>query len=274
MLKPSICVLMTCFNRKEKTINCVVSLIDKNPSLQFKFVIVDDGSTDGTTEALIELNNKDINIVKGTGNLYYSGGMRLAIETAKESSITADYYMLANDDVQFYDSAIEKLVAYCNDNISVGMTDDGEGRMTYGGVISCSKWRPSLKKVTPNKGEILHVDTFNANCVLIPSDIFMKLDNIDTHYVHGFGDYDYGLSAKRKGIDIILPDLFVGMCKKNPKKGSWQDKDLPVKERIQRKEKPNGSPSKIWFYFSKKNFSTIGAIGMVCIQYIRFILHK
>ena len=44
--------LFTCFNRKEKSVHAVESLISGNPQIDFTFLVVDDGSTDGTAEAL------------------------------------------------------------------------------------------------------------------------------------------------------------------------------------------------------------------------------
>ena len=72
------CVLLTCFNRKEKTINCIKSLSQGNKS-QIDFIVVDDGSTDGTADALDnmakELYEKDsehvsIDVIRGDGGLY------------------------------------------------------------------------------------------------------------------------------------------------------------------------------------------------------------
>ena len=44
--------LMTCFNRKEKTVKSLNGLIQGNPGIQFSFVVADDGSTDGTFKTL------------------------------------------------------------------------------------------------------------------------------------------------------------------------------------------------------------------------------
>ena len=44
--------LMTCFNRKEKTLKALNNLILGNPEIRFSFLIVDDGSTDGTKQEL------------------------------------------------------------------------------------------------------------------------------------------------------------------------------------------------------------------------------
>ena len=274
MIRKSVCVLLTCFNRCNKTINCVTTLTSSNPDIQFEFVIVDDKSSDGTVECLRRLTDYNIHILEGTGNLYYSGGMRKAIAYAKETISDAEYYLLVNDDVSFYEKSIQEILTYCNGNIVVGMTDDGNNKITYGGVISCNKFRPSLRVTAPEHGKVLHADTFNANCVLIPARVFANLDNIDSHYVHGFGDYDYGFEARRKGIDIIVPDIFVGMCKRNSNTNTWHDTNLSLKKRISLKEKPTGSPTKMWFYFTRKNYGIASAIFVVVYQYVKLFLGK
>ena len=45
-LMVNICAIITCYNRKEKTKNCIQSLVMNNVEINFSFVIVDDNSTD------------------------------------------------------------------------------------------------------------------------------------------------------------------------------------------------------------------------------------
>ena len=49
-----IAVLITCFNRKEKTSNCLSSFYASTfrENFVFDLYLVDDGSTDGTSEAV------------------------------------------------------------------------------------------------------------------------------------------------------------------------------------------------------------------------------
>ena len=56
--------LFTCFNRKEKSVHAVESLISGNPQIDFTFLVVDDGSTDGTAEALQKF---PVRILRGMG---------------------------------------------------------------------------------------------------------------------------------------------------------------------------------------------------------------
>ncbi len=79
----SILGLMTCFNRKEKTVRAIKNLIQGNPDIDFSFVVADDASTDGTSQALQEFFQ--VTVLSGNGSLFYSGGMRLAIDYAKKA---------------------------------------------------------------------------------------------------------------------------------------------------------------------------------------------
>ena len=87
----SVLALFTCFNRKEKTRQAVRGLIEGNPDLSFSFVVVDDGSTDGTAEMLeSEDFGARIQVLHGDGNLFYSGGMIMGMEDILSSGQEAE----------------------------------------------------------------------------------------------------------------------------------------------------------------------------------------
>lgn len=264
--------LMTCFNRKDKTVRALKNLIHGNPGIDFSFIVADDASTDGTFQALKEFKN--VTVLSGNGSLFYSGGMRLAIAEAKKSDDRFDYCLLFNDDVDFADRAIEELCAKDTSVIWVGPTSDGKGDLSYGGVVKTSKWRPKTEIVMADSLQGRDCDTFNANCVLIPWRIFLELDNIDSVYTHSMGDFDYGFSAVKKGYDIRVSDKFVGVCPDNPVQASWRNTELSLKERIRRKESPKGLPTKEWFHYLNKNYNVVTAVVYSLIPYLRIIFKK
>ena len=180
--------LMTCFNRKYKTKNSIETLIKGNPNLEISFLVVDDNSTDGTKEEIEKIPK--VEVISGNGSLFYSGGMRNAIENAKQKQEEFDYCLLFNDDVDFADGAIEYLTQKDCTKIWVGPTCDENNQLSYGGILKTSKWRPNPEIVKAEIAEGRKCDTFNANCVLIPWDIFKELDNIDPVYIHSMGDSD------------------------------------------------------------------------------------
>lgn len=269
-----ILALATCYNRKNKTIKCLNTLINNNLDLNFNFIIVDDNSNDGTKEALRKFCN--IDIIDGDGDLYYSGGMRKAINYAKKICKDYEYVLFFNDDVEFFYNSIKQLIKFHNDRkkIIVGATCDDNKVLSYGGAIKKSNFKPSFKIVMSDKYKIIECDTFNANCVLIPAKTFIQIPNIDSVYTHSLGDFDYGLSAKKMGLDIIVSNFFVGCCNDNPKVGTWQDTSLKRLERLKRKENPKGLPYKQWFHFIRKNYNLLSACFYSITPYIKILIKK
>ena len=271
-----ITVILTCFNRREKTISCVNSLIDGNPEFELCFVVVDDNSSDGTAEALQGLE-ADVKVIKGTGTLFWSGGMRKGIDWVFENVTQSDYILLVNDDVVFYRKILLPMVGKSqlhDDAVIVGATCDSRGNLTYGG----------MKLIEPRKrGIYRHVDLdesdepcdlFNCNCVLLKFDIMKRAGNFDPVYVHGMADLDYGLRLSRSGILILSSDDYVGECEKNTIKGTWQDKSLSRIERLKRKESAKGAPIRPWFHYLKKNFGIIPAIRYSFSSYAKILFGK
>lgn len=269
-----VCVILTCYNRCEITKRCVRNLVDSNKHLHITFVIVDDASSDRTVELLekLKIENYEICILHGDGNLFWCGGMRKAIAYAKNLP-EYDYYMLINDDVDFYDSIIEQMITEMQNGnkILVGATCDSNGNYSYGGVRYIDSGI-KYKKVELASKEVCH--TFNANCVLIPKSIFMEADNIDEAYIHTLGDFDFGLSLYKKGYEIKMFSNYVGVCNANLIEGTWQDNSLSIIERIKKKEQPKGAPFKQWFYFLNKNFGLGKALIHGFTPYARIFIKK
>lgn len=271
-----IAALFTCFNRKEKTEKAIRSLVRGNPEICFDFIVSDDNSRDGTPEMLENLKNEGFRIecLKGTGSLFYSGGMRIAMEAALKRNQRFDYALLMNDDVDFYAHSIEKLIQQSKKReaaVIVGVTCDSEGNYSYGAI----QYTKGIAYVGRGiEFSDLACDTFNANCVLIPWVFFEKSGGMDPHYVHSLGDFDYGLTLKRLGAKIYPSEQYVGICNPNSSKNSWKDPSVPIVQRIKMKESPKGLPAGIWFYYIMKNFGLFYAIRALIGPYVRIVLRK
>lgn len=267
-------VALTCFNRREKTLNCVKKLISENKNVLFEFVIVDDNSSDGTVAALNELQ-ENITIIQSEGNLFYSRGMRRAMEVVQneEKYKEDNYILLVNDDVDFYSNSIENIINESKGKyVIVGATCNSKGIQSYGAVRYPKKNSVKAEKIPV--GDKKRADTFNANCVLIPMEIFKKVGIMDSHYIHGLGDYDYGFSISKHGYTIYSSNDYVGKCDNNSQENTWLDKTLSVKTRIRKKESVKGSPAKIWWYYLKKNFGLFQAVKYSISPYVKILLKK
>ena len=110
MKNKEVAVLLTCYNRKEKTLACLHSFVEarKPDGYIFDIYLVDDGSTDGTSDFVMDIF-PDVNIIKGAGNLFWAGGMRLAWKTALKRK-EYDAFLLLNDDVVLFNDFLHNLI--------------------------------------------------------------------------------------------------------------------------------------------------------------------
>lgn len=269
----SVTILLTCHNRKEKTERCIRSI--HSPEIFIRYIITDDGSTDGTAEMLAELQKSyHISVIAGDGKLFWSGGMHRAIEYALKEKEKTDYYVLVNDDVSFFEDVLKDTIEksrVLQNAVVAGATCDEKGGYTYGGICYHTKG-VSYDMVMP--GENNRCDTFNCNFVLIPQVVFLSAGNFDEHYRHSMADFDYGLRIKKLGYQIYSTEKYVGICKRNLKKGTWQDNTLPRKQRLKNKELPKGLPGREWFYFLNKNFGLREALWHSLTPYLRILIGK
>lgn len=268
-----ITVLFTCHNRKEKTKHCIESIYDDG--YRIRYIVTDDGSTDGTKEMLESLQSRyDITILFGDGGLYWCGGMRKAMEYALSQEEKTEYYVLVNDDVNFVKGALEHAVnksRKLEDSVIVGATHNGEEVLTYGAIRYRSH---TVHYDTVTVTDQDKCDTFNCNFVLVPKNIFKEAGIFDIHYCHVLADFDYGFRIRRLGYDIYGTDKYIGVCKRNSDKGTWKDTALSRKERIRKKESPKGLPRREWYYYLRKNFGLKKAIWHSITPYLKIFLGR
>ena len=89
----NIAILVTCYNRRDKTIQCLKNLFSQagiKEDFTIEVFLVDDGSSDGTSEA-VNMQFPQVHIIPGNGSLYWNRGMHLAWQKAKESA-DFDYF--------------------------------------------------------------------------------------------------------------------------------------------------------------------------------------
>ena len=195
-------VLITCHNRRDTTLACLKALYQQNLDVIIDVFLVDDGSSDGTTEA-INSYYPDVNIIEGNGNLFWAGGMRLAF--AKAMKYGYGYYLWLNDDTILEPQALNDLLNI-HDNLAkrghansivVGSTKDAvTGEATYGGAVQSKLWYTKKFEFVEPGQTIQQCDTLFGNCVLIPGLVAAKVGNIDDVFIHRMADIDYGLRAQ------------------------------------------------------------------------------
>ncbi len=273
-------VLLTCFNRKEKTLSCLRSIYEqaKVDNLTLKIFLVDDGSSDGTGSA-VKNAFPEVNVLHGNGSLYWNGGMNLAWKAAIKENF--DFYIWLNDDVYLsphslvaiFDAYSTAYSIHQTDPVIVGSFHEADGHShAYGGFrVKRSIWAINQTRILPGD-TIKQCDTFNGNLVFIPKSVVTKVGLLDERYKHSFGDIDYGFRCMANNIPTYIMPGYAGKCPRNPVKGDWFDPDASLRERYKRLVGPTGLPPSEYFYFYKKEGKYIAG-GLALIKlYLRLLM--
>jgi GT2 family glycosyltransferase len=278
--KVVIAVAMACFNRRDKTLRCLRSLMQCNTeNVSIRLHIVDDGSSDGTAEAILA-EFPQAYLLQGSGSLFWGGGMRAAMGSAIQHPF--DYILWLNDDVTLQQDAIQRLLtAYSSVQavppglhvIAGAMREPGSSRLSYGGFNRRNAWNPaSLSQIGPSDDAPTRCDTFNGNCVLIPAAVAATLGPNDAAYPHQLGDIDYGYRLARAGGQVWLAPGFVGECASNPRMSTWHNA-RGIMAKLKLLNSPLGLPPKAWLTFMYR-WAGIPGVAVLGVIYLRALSAK
>lgn len=254
-------VLLTCHNRKTKTLRCLQSLFAaKFPTEEkIKVFLVDDGSTDGTGEAVNE-KFPEVNVIQGNGKLFWAGGMRFAYEEAKKWN-NFNNYLLLNDDVELWPDFYSKINVtkeFCNKKhrkggIYSGSTEDKEtGVISYGGNILTKGFNhPAFELLKPSdEPQPCHLT--NANILYIEKNVVDSIGFFDDTFTHGIADYDFSLRAVKAGFPVYITPGVCGYCK-DDHGNNWSN-SKSLKQRINYLKSPTGLAYKEYLHYIKRHF--------------------
>jgi GT2 family glycosyltransferase len=198
-------------DRREITLQCLRSLdrIDKT-GLVIERIIVDDGSTDGTADA-VSNGFQDVHIIGGSGDLWCSGAVNLGVEHALTTG--ADYVLVINDDTVFDASFLQRMVA----------TAETNPRTVVGGLLLLWDQPHRVFQIAP-RWETLHggwrhffeqtvwtvpeepfrVDTIVGNCTLFPAEAFREAGLFATKWLPQYGDAEFAPRLRKKGWQLLI----------------------------------------------------------------------
>lgn len=223
-----IATILTCFNRKAKTISCLKHLFaateyynaNTDKKLEVAVYITDDGCTDGTTDAVMEaFPKRDIHIKRSEGDLFWARGMNLSWEIAAESAVW-DYYLLLNDDTDMTEDCFVELFntqKYSNlhhgkEALVSGIiaSKKNHDEVTYGGEILLTKFTAKLQRLKPT-GTPQLCDLTNANILMVPKELFNRI-GVFYPYTHSCADSDYSVMARKAGFPVYVTSSICGYC--------------------------------------------------------------
>lgn len=213
-------------NRKALTLLCLQSLLRINSNgLDVGIVIVDDGSTDGTSDAIRE-QFPDVDIVNGDGELWFTEGTNVGVRRALERD--PKYILLMNDDQVFDEDFLVTLVetAERNPRSVVGslllLWDMPHKVFQIAPVWSTRHggwrhWQSQTVWTVPEKP--WKVDLIVGNCLLVPAEAMRECGLMNSKRYPNFGDAEYTPRLRKAGWKLIVDPRSRVFCQPNTSPG-------------------------------------------------------
>jgi len=202
--KEPVYIIIPVHNRKNITLKCLETLKQCGDLDRYYTVVVDDGSTDGTSEAITNLY-PEVTILTGDGNLWWTGAIKKGMEYAYQQG--ADYFIWLNDDCLVSNNTISELLkfSYQNNYTIIGVQGyrlDNLEVIAFGGKKETIN---GYKYINNKNKEIQSCQLLSGNLVCLPKSIITKIGFPDDITVpHYGGDSLYLIKARNKGFKLFV----------------------------------------------------------------------
>lgn len=212
---PLVYAVIPAFNRCDKTLGFLHQFRRVHYPNK-RVVITDDGSRDNTFFN-VQLNFPEVVVLKGDGNLWWSGGTNMGAHHAIENG--ADFILTINDDIEMSPDFLDRMMAVARQNPkyivgcrihrqdsrdqiwAVGTTLYMKGPELFKLNFANQTW-DDVKDKVPNP---YAVDCMPGNGVLIPRSVFETVGFYDArHMPHYHADSDLLLRAREHGYQPVI----------------------------------------------------------------------
>jgi GT2 family glycosyltransferase len=193
-------ILLPIHNRREITLRFVACLLEQTDT-SYQLVLIDDGSTDGSAEA-VQRRVPDAIVISGDGRWWWAGSLQEGYDWLSARSISPDdLVLIANDDTRFERSFLARGRAAMHGSrrrllLAQLFASDYELLVEVGVRVNWSDL--SFEGVT----EVRHVNCLSTRGLFMSATDFLELGGFHRHLLPHYGsDYEFTLRAIRRGFE-------------------------------------------------------------------------
>lgn len=213
---PMVFVVIPVHNRLAHTISCLESLLVQTHS-PLKLVVIDDGSTDGTHQAIRE-RYPGVVVLKGDGSLWWTGATNMGVRWVLQRCRPCDYLLTLNNDTTVRPDYVATLVTLAQATRpslvgSVALDSRDEKTIVDGGpkaTWSTAKWWSmnrgrSLQACLAEGISFVEPSCLPGRGTLIPVACVLAIGEFDADHLPHYGaDYEFSIRAKRAGYRLLM----------------------------------------------------------------------
>lgn len=199
---PTVGIIILNWNSYDDTATCLGS-VQKLDYGDFMVFLVDNGSTDGSIQALKKDYN-NVNFIMNHINKGFGGGMNDGITKALDSG--CEYILLLNNDVILHDESIlSRLVETMRQNPDIGILSP---KVTSGDKIWFEKgninWKTAkAHHIQTNEEGIIPTEYVPLCATLIRGEVFEQVGLLPEKYFLYYEDVEFCINVMNNGYDVM-----------------------------------------------------------------------
>jgi GT2 family glycosyltransferase len=200
-------IIIPVFNNYLYTKSCILSLQRQNTFPRNEIIIVDNNSTDQTTNFLSTLTTfNNFKIIKNHSNLGFAKACNQASKIAKSENL-----IFLNNDTEVTHGWVEGLSRCILSDRRIGVVGCKllypDNTVQHAGVaFSQVKVHHIYRNFYPTHPAVNKHREFQAvtaACMLVPRELFLSLGGFDESFINGFEDLDFCFRARSKGFKVM-----------------------------------------------------------------------
>ena len=200
-------VIIPLFNRAELTEQCLVNLAEVTHGVRYEVVLVDNGSTDATTQVLAGLGG-DVQVIRNAENRGFAAACNQGAAAAR-----GRHLVFLNNDTIPLQGWLEPLLAELDGDPRVSVVGSkllfDDGTVQHAGVIFSREipipyhvfYRSDAAAPAVNRRR--EIQCVTAACMAVRRSTFDALGGFDEGYVNGYEDVDFCLQVRERGEKVV-----------------------------------------------------------------------